>query len=88
MRDEKVWLDSTSFNAAISACEKGKHWERALEQTQTATGQESVLANKMVNGSVRLLSCRPCAMRRLGLTPLATVLPSVLARKATIGSMR
>ena len=31
MCDERVWRDTTSYSAAISACEKGKHWEVALE---------------------------------------------------------
>ena len=30
MCDERFWPDTTSYNAAISACEKGKHWELAL----------------------------------------------------------
>jgi len=31
MGNKSVWPNTTSYNAAISACEKGKHWEVALE---------------------------------------------------------
>ena len=29
--EERVWSDTTSYSAAMSACEKGKRWELALE---------------------------------------------------------
>ena len=34
MCTERAWPDTTSCNAAISACEKGKRWELALHLLQ------------------------------------------------------
>ena len=56
-------------------------------KTRSATVQESVLAKKVVNGTMHLLSCRPCAMKGFDPTRLVTMQPLVLVRKAVNGSI-
>jgi len=42
MCDERVWPNTTSYSAVISACEKGKHWELALEMLEECKAETIV----------------------------------------------
>ena len=55
MLQRSLTPDSVSHNAAISACEKGKHWEEALRWLQEML-QRSLTPN-VVSRNAAISSC-------------------------------
>ena len=52
---ELLTADVVSCNAAISACEKGRHWEEALGLLEEITGQ--LLTADVVSWNAAISAC-------------------------------
>ena len=70
MCTEKIWPDTTSYSAAISACEKGKRWELALEFLEEVKTWATVGA---ISYSAAIGACEKCAEWQRALDLLKTM---------------
>ena len=64
--EEKVWPETTSYSAAISACEKGKRWELSLElleECKTCVALDTISYSAAISACEKLGQRRPTAMK-------------------------
>ena len=87
MQDRGVQPNVISFSAAISACEKGGQWERALELLEemhpvTPTGRDCAQRGDLgVKKGAQWERARPCSKRRA-----QGVQPNVVSFSAAISA--
>ena len=58
MWDERIMPNTRSYNAAISACEKGKRWEFAFEVLEECKTWATV---DTISYSAAISACEKCA---------------------------